>query len=174
MQAKGPPLGDIRRLLGPSRPGAGPAPAGELQLNLTPGIQPLRSGSGEEKGGGSRDGALRRGRGEGEEGGGHTHVHTGQSWEPSLPWFPWLPWGPFWSLEGGGGGQRREGRSSPEPWPSPIRLGFSSCGTAQQLEIGSSPPEAQLPAFLQTPTQLGPAPTLTGPSWPPSPAASPA
>ena len=174
MQAKGPPLGDIRRLLGPSRPGAGPAPAGELQLNLTPGIQPLRSGSGEEKGGGSREGALRRGRGEGEEGGGHTHVHTGQSWEPSLPWFPWLPWGPFWSLEGGGGGQRREGRSSPEPWPSPIRLGFSSCGTAQQLEIGSSPPEAQLPAFLQTPTQLGPAPTLTGPSWPPSPAASPA
>lgn len=56
---------------------------------------------------------------------------------------------------GVGDEQRRESRSHPEPWPSPIREGLSSWGTTQQLEIGPCPPEAR-PCLLPADPHHGP------------------
>lgn len=141
-QAKGPPLGDVRRLLRPSRP------SGRTTIKLdswdtTPPGTGWGGGGGELTGGGS----LEEGR-RGRKGRAHSRPHRAVlGAQPPLVSLASL--GPL-LVPGGRRGRADEGRSSPGPWPSPIRLVFCSWGAAQQSE-------AQLPASPKTKThpQLG-------------------
>lgn len=93
-------------------------------------------------------------------GGGHTHVHTGQSRQPGLSWLPWLPRGPFRSLWG----KRAERERA---WPSPTRQVLSRGHGRQPGRLPLQGPAPCRPGCRSLPRPPASSPSSARTSWPP-------